>query len=254
MRVSVTVALLAVLAPVFVLRGSQAKPGTDSISSAQEHESGERTAAPASFDATQEAVTVDAGAALLPTVEPPPLVAWDDLADKPARWLGRKVRVRVQYASEPAAWNPYLTRFGSGQYDALQAWSDEQFPWVRSDFDAPRARVFVRKGSGAQHELVGADTYARYELTLIVREVFLDLPWAEVVEARATLDRLTEATVIHAARALELYEQRAWRLALLEFDAALGAPLPDAATAELTLRRDECAARASGAADPRETR
>jgi len=71
------------------------------------------------------------------------------------------VRVRVQVESHPTDWNPYLTRFGTGQFDAVQGWADEQFPWVKSDFDEPQVRVFVRKGSAAAHALEGAKTYAR---------------------------------------------------------------------------------------------
>lgn len=212
----------------------------------------------ASSQDVSEVATVTASARLdpsspefVPQAEEPPLVAWREVADKPCRWLGRKVRVRLQYASEPAAWNPYLTRFGSGQFDAVEAWSDEQFPWNEDEFRFPAARVFVRKGSPSQHELVGAETYARYEVTLIVREVFLDQPWAEIVAVRPMLDRISEATVIHAARALELMGQGAWTLAGLEFEAALSAPLPDAATVELVRLRDVCAEQAREASTPR---
>jgi len=187
----------------------------------------------------------------LPQVGEPPLISWDELADKPCRWLGRKVRVRLQYESEPASWNPYLTRFGSAQFDAVKAWSDEQFPWNEYEFREPAARVFVRKGSPAQHELVGAATYSRYELTLIVREVFVDEPWAEIVSARPMLDQLTEATVIHAARGLEWMGQGAWKLAGLEFESALSAPLPEAATIELVRLRDACAEQARAPMTPR---
>lgn len=204
-----------------------------------------RTASGAAAGSAVEVVTVDDASVTPPQAEEPPLIAWRDLADKPCRWLGRKVRVRLQYESEPARWNPYLTRFGSGQYDAVKAWADEQYPWIEDDFASPRARVFVRKGSSAQHELVGAEAYSRYELTLVVREVFLDEPWAEIVAARPMLDHISEATVIHAARALDLMSQHAWKLALLEFDAALSAPLPDAATAELVRLRDICSTQAN---------
>jgi hypothetical protein len=175
-----------------------------------------------------------------PAPEAVPLLAWRDVADRPCRRLGRSVRVHVQFESHPSDWNPYLTRFGTGQFEALQGWADEQFPWTKSDFDEPQVRVFVRKGSAAARVLEDAKTYARFELRGVVREVFLDLPWIEVVEAVPLSDPLTEATVIHAARAVELMGERAWRLARLELDQALEAPMPVTATIELTRLRQWC--------------
>lgn len=194
--------------------------------------------------AVSPTTTLGAGARVtdIPTAEEPPLLAWRDVTGAPCRWLGRKLRLRLQYESEQSEWNPYLTRFGGGQFDALEAWSDEQFPWVEADYSSPAARVFVRKGSRAQHALIGAKPYSRYEVTAIVREVFLDTPWVEIIDVRPMFDCITEATVIHAARALDLMERGAWRLAGLELDVALSAPAPDAALLELQRLRDECTA------------
>lgn len=196
--------------------------------------------------ATSHAAT--SHAAEVPVAGEPPLVAWRDVAEKPCRWLGRKLRMRLQYESEPSEWNPYLTRFGRGQFDAVRAWSDEQYPWIESDYSAPAARVFVRKGSLAQHAFVGAKPYMRFELTAVVREVFLEAPWVEIVDVRPMFDCVTEATVIHAGRALELMDRGAWDLAILELDEALGAPAPDSALIELGRLRDECATAVAAAA------
>jgi hypothetical protein len=176
----------------------------------------------------------------VPAPEAVPLLEWSDIVDRPCRRLGRPVRVRVQVESHPTDWNAYLTRFGTGQFEALQGWADDQFPWLKSDFDAPQVRVFVRKGSAAARALAGAKTYSRFELFGTVREVFLDLPWIEVTDARPMTDVITEATVIHAARAIELIHEGAWRLARLEIDQALEAPLPTSATLELARLREQC--------------
>ena len=176
----------------------------------------------------------------VPAAEEVPLLGWSDLSDRPCRWLGRNVRLRVQVESRPTQWNPYVTRFGAGQFDALQAWADEQFPWVQSEFDAPAVRVFARKGSAASSALDGAPAYARFELTGVVREVFLDLPWIEVVEVQPLAESISEASIIHAARAIELMHQGAWELARLELDQAQAAPLPDAAAMELARLQAVC--------------
>lgn len=175
--------------------------------------------------------------------EAPALVSWRELCDRPCRWLGHRVRVRMQYESELADWNAYMTRFGSGQFDALRGWSDEQLPWIEADFRVPESLLFVRKGSVTQHVFDEARTYSRFELTIQVREVFLDTPWAEILEARPMEEQIREATVIHAARALELMNEGAFRLAQLELDVALEAPLPDPALHELKRLRDICANR-----------
>ena len=67
---------------------------------------------------------------------PPPLVAWKDLGDRPIQWLGRTVRMHLQFSGRVATWNPYMTRFGTGQFAAFQAWTDEQFPWIKAEYDA----------------------------------------------------------------------------------------------------------------------
>jgi hypothetical protein len=146
----------------------------------------------------------------------------------------------MQFESELADWNAYMTRFGRGQFDALRGWTDEQLPWIETDFRSPETVIFVRKGSTAQHVLADAKPYARFEFTVQVREVFLDTPWAEIIEARPMRESIDEATVIHASRAVELMNQSAWRLAKLELDVALEAPLPDAALLELKRLRDIC--------------
>ncbi|MBL8857614.1 MAG: hypothetical protein JNL28_03795 [Planctomycetes bacterium] len=178
-------------------------------------------------------LSVDARSVDVPTVEAPALVTWRDLSDNPCRWLGRKVRVRMQFESELADWNPYMTRFGRGQFDALRGWSDGQFPWIEAEYNSPEVLFFVRKGSAEQHALDDAATYSRYEFTVVVREVFLDTPWAEIVAVHTMPEQIREATVIHAARAIDLMEKQAWRLARLELDVALEAPLPEAAGNEL---------------------
>jgi hypothetical protein len=105
----------------------------------------------------------------VPAAEEIPLLAWADACDRPCRWMGRNLRGRVQIESRPSEWNPYLTRFGTGQFAAVQGWADEPFPWVHADFESPAVRVFVRKGSAAAQALDGAPQYARFELTGVVR-------------------------------------------------------------------------------------
>ncbi|MBK7644556.1 MAG: hypothetical protein IPJ19_16175 [Planctomycetes bacterium] len=173
-------------------------------------------------------------------LEEPPLVAWQELVDHPARYLGKTIRMHAQFQSHVDRWAAYLTRFGSKEYGAFQFWSDEQFPWVQSDYDQPRVRLFTRHGKPAEATLIGAQMYGRYELKLHVCELFLDLPWAEIESARATVEEISEGSNIHAARGMELAGKGSYALAQTEFEQALEGLLPDHAREALEKLRDEC--------------
>jgi hypothetical protein len=164
---------------------------------------------------------------------PPPLVAWKDLGDRPIQWLGRTVRMHLQFSGRIAAWNPYMTRFGAGQFAAFQAWTDEQFPWIKAEYDAPAVRVFSRSGSAAEWALENAKPGARFEMTVIVRETFLDLPWVEVVEVLPLAERISEGASIHAGKACELLNSRSFGLAESELQQAITDDLPPLARTEL---------------------
>jgi hypothetical protein len=180
----------------------------------------------------------------------PPIVTWQELCDRPTRWLGKKIRLRFQFQGRVDNWNPYLTRFGSRRYTAIQAWSDEQLPWVRSDFDAPVVRLFFPRGESVSWALDQAQVNNRYEVTAIVREVFLDVPWTEILEVVPLPGRIGEGTIIHAGKALELMQKREFKLAQLEFEQAITDTLPVPARAELERLRDECRDAAAAAKLP----
>lgn len=167
----------------------------------------------------------------------PPLVAWEDLQTKPLHWVGRRVRLRIQHHSRPATWNPYVTRFGPRQFSAVQAWTDDQLPWIKAQYDAPAVRVFARRGSAAEHVFAQAAVHQRFEIVGVVRELFLDLPWIEVASARALENGISEAAVIHASRAIQLVDDGLFALADLELEQVLAAPLPPHAQADIEERR-----------------
>lgn len=164
---------------------------------------------------------------------PPPLSTWMDLCDRPVDWLGQTVRLQLQFSGRVETWNPYLTRFGTRQFSAVQAWTDEQFPWIKAEYDAPAVRVFLRSGKACDWALEGAKPGARFEMTVIVREMFLDLPWVEVVEVLPLAERISEGTSIHAGKALELMTARSFGLAESELEQAITDDLPAVARAEL---------------------
>lgn len=177
-----------------------------------------------------------------PPIEAPSiaLVTWKELSEHPGRWVGRRVRLHIQFQSHVASWNPYLTRFGTGQFRAIQAWADEQFPWELAEFEAPAVRLFLRKESACEWAFAEAPAYARYEVLAVVREAFLDEPWLEVQQVVPLEAQISEGTLIHASRAENLMQAKSWKLAWLELERALAGRVPALARAELERLRGVC--------------
>lgn len=154
--------------------------------------------------------------------------------------LGSTVRAVVQVESVPERWNPYVTRFGPGEWIALRVWGDEQYLWVERDWHRPVGLVFARKGSAAAELFASAARFDRIEVTLEVREVLLGRPWTEATLASALPERVGEGTVLHASRALRLLAAGEPRLALEELRRAQAPGLPRHARAELRRLRGLC--------------
>jgi hypothetical protein len=181
----------------------------------------------------------------------PPLVTWEELCEHPSRWLGKTVHLRIQYLDPVERWNPYMTRFSAPRFAGVQAWADEQLPWIRTEYDAPLVRLFTLREGSCAWAFQSARRGDRFEVTAVVREVFLSLPWTEVVEVLPLPERIGEGTVIHAGRALDLMGKKAWKLAELEVDQAMTVNLPERARTELLRMKDACRAAAEEAKRPR---
>lgn len=169
-------------------------------------------------------------------------VSWLALAEKPCEHRGRTVEFAFQFHGRPDRWQAGPTRFGPAAFAAISGWADEQFPWIVEEFDHPGVRVYVRRGSDAERAFADARPHQRFHATGVVREVWRDRPWIEVVDAYALGEEIGEATVFHAGRALELMEEGTFVLADEALEQALGAPLPAAARDELARLREICRA------------
>ncbi len=180
---------------------------------------------------------------------PAPGVLWSDLAGFPCRYQGVRVRFTIQFHGRLARWSPGPTRFGPGAFAAVSAWADEQYPWFENEFENPAARVFLRRGTELERTFASATTHQRFEVEGYVREVWLDRPWIELVAATPLEDAIGEATVFHAARALELMEEGTFVLADEALQQALQQDsLPPHAREELGRLREICT---SEIADPK---
>jgi len=115
------------------------------------------------FSLALSAATPDVSSAELP------LTTWEELCARPSRWAGKTVRLRIQYQDPVANWNPYLTRFSSSRYVAVQAWADEQIPWIKTEYDAPVVRLFTLRDGSCAWAFQSARKGDRFEVTLVVR-------------------------------------------------------------------------------------
>ncbi|MFT7670510.1 MAG: hypothetical protein ACI8X5_003219 [Planctomycetota bacterium] len=171
---------------------------------------------------------------------PPANLTAEELLEHPAEHIGESIVLTVQFESKVESWNPFVTRFGSGDFSAWGGWSDTQFPWRESDFKAPLIRVFARHESPVEWALASAETYDRYALTCRVSSVFANRPWLEVIAAKPLLRGVGEGSVMHATRGLEFIEKGAWLAAVGEFERASNGPLHEAARTELERLSEYC--------------
>lgn len=172
-------------------------------------------------------------------------VTLGELAAKPLDYLGGEAHFTFAVESQPPSWNPYLTRFGPGDYRAVVAWGDEQRLWIADDYARPPAMLFARRGSEAEARLASAERYARLEATGIVRQVHLGRPWIELTDVVVLPQQFTEGSLIHASRGVELLAAEHWTLAAQSFERALASDLPESARIELERLRATAVGRAS---------
>lgn len=166
------------------------------------------------------------------------------VALKPLEFLGRELRFTIQIESQPADWNPFLTRFGTEDYRAVIAWGDEQSLWEQADYDSPPATLFARRGGAVEPVLLRAHRYDRFEASGIVRQVLAGRPWIELTDLRPLDEHFSEGSMIHAARGVELMAAEHWQLAAQSFERALASNLPARAREALVRLQSECAGHA----------
>jgi len=174
-----------------------------------------------------------------PALEPAE-AALAELRAEPAAFVGRTVRFTLQLDRELDAWQPFLTRFGPGDFAAYRAWPDEAFLWERKAFDDTTSRVFARRGTAPELVLGGGRSYDRFAVTAVVRDVFLGEPWLEVTDARRLTEAVGEGAILHASRGLELFAQGNRELARDQLERARAGMLPEHARAELDRLIERC--------------
>jgi hypothetical protein len=158
----------------------------------------------------------------------------------PDSFLGKELEFVATVQSLASSWNPYVTRFGPGDFRALSVWADEQTLWLPEDFDHPFGLVFTRRGEPVETVFAAARPYQRFRMHGRVRECFLGRAWIEVDSAERLEAEVGEGTVLHASRAVQLMAAEQWKLALEDLERALAGDLPANAKAALEELRTAC--------------
>ena len=188
-----------------------------------------QTRTPAPVREPVPVLTLQALEAAAPAIRAPREVLLSELREAPSRYAGETVRCAVHVAEQGAPFQPFLSRFDPERHLRVAAWSDEQPVWHREAYDDPAPFLFVERASPLGQRLAAARPHERFLLTVTVREVWFDEPWIEIEGAHPLLPGLGEGTVLHAARAHELWEAGQRELALGELERALRSPLPPVA-------------------------
>lgn len=165
--------------------------------------------------------------------EPAPLVGLHQVFADPLDYLGQRVRVVFQVHSQPAQWNPYLTRFGTADWTAVKVWAEHQFLWDPREYEHPLGLIFAPRGSAAHAALKPGREFSRFEATILVEQVFLGRPWVSILEVEQLRAETGRGSILHASRALKLMASGEWRLAMDDISRASVPELPEAAQAEL---------------------
>jgi hypothetical protein len=177
---------------------------------------------------------------LPPLATETPTVSLGEVWKHPLDHLGKTMQVTFQVQALPATWNPYLTRFGPGDWVAVSVWGDDQFLWERAEFDRPLGLLFARRGTGMAQELAEAASYQRFSAEVVERQVFMGKPWIEIRSLKRHEQHLTEGSLLHASRAVTLMGAEQWELAKEDLARALATDLPVHARAELERLRSLC--------------
>lgn len=173
------------------------------------------------------------GAALLPAQErefgKPVATTLTEMRAEPEAYRNVKVVFTIQFASLGKLSNPFFTRFTPTDFVNFYGWADEQEIWQQPAYNDLFGMLFYNKLNPRLQQIYELRTYDRLQITGIVRSVFQDAPWIEVLDFKQVTGKLDTAVLTHLYRGEQLMEQRQWQRAIAELALAPGSEVPPAA-------------------------
>jgi tetratricopeptide (TPR) repeat protein len=151
---------------------------------------------------------------------------------KPEAYRALPVQIEIQFHEPRKMGNPFFTRFTEDNYYCFAAWGVEQALWDREEYQKDFPFLFVDRKSVVCRTFVDAKIYDRLRVKAVVRDVFRGIPYVEVTEADVLDDSITEATILHGAKAKKLAKEGDTAGALAEFERAMRGSLADITKAQ----------------------
>ncbi len=172
-----------------------------------------------------------------------------DVYEHPAEAVGRELCFYVQYDGLREDWNPFGTGFAPQSHLSARVWTDSQRLWDRLDFNNPQGAIYVLSGSRAARTLAKTERFQRLLCVGRVRNLRCGKPWIEVTKIYVSRRTVSEGSLLHAIRAVELHGRDALTMARDEYARALTANLPKAVRSELEGFIEACAKKKGEGAD-----
>lgn len=161
--------------------------------------------------------------------------------DHPAEAVGQELSFYVQFDGLQEDWNAFGTEFAPSSHLRATVWSDNQRLWDRLDFNNPLGEVYIRTNTRAAQRLLGVQRFQRLLCVGTVRNLRCGKPWIEVTHMYVARQSVSEGSLLHAIRAVDLHSRKAFTLARDEYARAITANLPKAVRSELQGLVDACA-------------
>lgn len=149
-----------------------------------------------------------------------------DLKTRPDAYRGLPVEMEIQFHETRKGGNPFFTRFTDDNFLCFAAWGGEQALWDKEEYQKDFSFLFVDRNSLVFRQVLEAKVYNRLKVTAVTRDVFRGIPYVEVIKAELLSDSMSEAQIIHGAKAKKMAREGDTAGALAEFERAMRGGLP----------------------------
>ena len=142
------------------------------------------------------------------------------IRETPEAYKSLWVRFDLQFCSMGRVSNPFFTQFVPSDFANFYGWGGSQPIWRKSSYDDLFGMLFMHKDNPRVSDLYSLRLYDRITVTGVVRNVFQDKPWIEVVDFAAQTSTVDTPTLAHLFRAETHMARREWNRAISELSMA----------------------------------
>lgn len=154
-------------------------------------------------------------------------VGLTEIRQTPDAYKNVWVQFDIQFCSMGKVSNPFFTQFVPSDYANFYAWAGDQPIWRKESYDDLFGMLFMHKENPEIHSLYDLRLYDRLRVTGVVRNVFQDTPWVEVMYFEPLTEKVDTPTLAHLYRAESHITRREWNRAITELSMAPAGGKPD---------------------------